>query len=120
MSLSITTESYGGGDFSWLGSSHGVANAQSGTLSAAAFPAGAFADGVVPSGQPVALVGGVFVPYNAAGADGSQNLRGFVIGNQSVANGDTTAGILEHGFVVLANLPATVDAAALPASIVGL
>lgn len=98
MNLSITRTTYGGGDYSWLGSRRGVSTARSVTLSDAAFT------GDVASGTPVAIVSGLAVPYNSAGSDGSQNLAGFVLGDHTVT-GDTTVPLLDTGRVIVANLP---------------
>jgi len=105
MNLSITRTTYGGGNFSWLGSRRGVSTARSVTLSDAAFT------GDVASGTPVAIVGGVAVPYNSAGSDGSQVLAGFILGDHAVT-GDTAAPLLDHGRVIKANLPVAFTAPA--------
>lgn len=106
MDLSISRKTYGGGDHSWLGSRHGVANARSVTLSGAAFA------GAVESGQPIAIVGGLGVAYNPAGTDGSQTLAGFVIGGFSVDGADTAVPVLDHGRIIVANLPVAFTAPA--------
>lgn len=97
MSLNITSKKYGGGDDSWLGSRHGVANAHTGTLSATGFAAAV--DGIVKSGTPVVKSGGKFVP---AGEDAP---TGFVLGDHSVKDGDEPAAIVWHGRIIVANLP---------------
>lgn len=106
MSLSITRTTHGGGNHSWLGSRHGVANARSVTLSGAAFA------GDVASGTPIAIVGGLGVAYNPAGTNGSQVLAGFVIGSVSVNGADTMAPLLDHGRVITAKLPVAFTAPA--------
>lgn len=99
MALGITSESISGGDLSWLGSRHGVAEARTGTLKASAFTA---EDGVVRSGTPVARgTDGLYVPYT--GAEGTV-VAGFVI-NDVVVDVDEVVAILDHGRIVTANLP---------------
>lgn len=100
MSLFGTVERFGGGDDSWLGSRHAVDNAESGTLSASAFDAND--NKIVLSGTPVRVDGGLLVAYT--GAEG-QELRGFVIGDHSVAEGDKPCAVLWHGRIITDNLP---------------
>lgn len=98
MALGVTSETVAGGNLSWLGSRHGVANARTVTLKASAFT-----DKFVPSGTPVGLDGeGFAVPYTG-GED--QVLVGFVINDQNVTDGDEPVAILDHGRVIVANLP---------------
>ena len=106
MNLSITRKSYGGGDNSWMGSRHGVANARTVTLDADAFTG--LTDGVVPSGTPINVAGDLAVPFtDTAGAE-----LAFVIGDQSVAEGDATVPALDHGRVIVDNVPGTFAAPA--------
>lgn len=100
MSLFGTVERFGGGDDSWLGSRHAVENAESGTLSADAFDA--YENKIVPSGTPVAVDGDLRVPYTG---EDDQELRGFVIGDHSVAGGDKSVAVLWHGRIITDNLP---------------
>jgi hypothetical protein len=101
MNLSITRKTHGGGDNSWLGSRHGVANARTVTLDADAFTG--LTDGIVPSGTPINVAGDLAVPFtDVAGAE-----LAFVIGTQSVADGDATVPALDHGRVIVANVPGT-------------
>lgn len=102
MSLNIVSKKYGGGDDSWLGSRHGVVNAESGTLDA-----GAFTGDEVLSGTPVVRSGAKFGP---AGLDAPE---GFVIGDHSVKDGDAIVPILWHGRIKTQNLP--VDTFTVPA-----
>lgn len=97
MDLSIKKRSAGGGeDLSWLGSRHGVANARPITLKAEAFT-----DKTVKSGQPLELDSeGFAVPYA-----GSNPLLGFSIDGADVENGDVTVALLDHGRVLVDNLP---------------
>lgn len=101
MNLSINRKTYGGGDNSWLGSRHGVANARTVTLDAAAFTG--LTDGLVPSGTPVNIAGDLAVPFtDTAGAE-----LAFVIGTQSVSDGNATVPALDHGRIIVANVPGT-------------
>lgn len=110
MNLSVTRESHGGGDYSWLGSRHGVANARTVTLDADAFTG--LTNGVVPSGTPVNVAGDLAVPFaDVAGAE-----LAFVLGDQSVAQGDATVPALDHGRVIVANVPGSFAAPATAAS----
>lgn len=102
MSLNIVSEKVGGGDDSWLGSRHGVVNAESGTLDA-----GEFSGDEVLSGTPVVKDGDKLAP---AGDDAPE---GFVIGDHSVKNGDAIVPVLWHGRIKTQNLP--VDTFTVPA-----
>ncbi len=97
MSLNIISKKLGGGDQSWLGSRHGVENAQTGTLSASAFVAAV--DGVVPSGTPVKEQAGKLVP---AGSDAP---LGFTLVNASVKHGDEPVAYVWHGRIKTQKLP---------------
>ncbi|WP_054953085.1 hypothetical protein [Flaviflexus massiliensis] len=95
MALGVTSETVAGGNLSWLGSRHGVANARTGTLKTSAFT-----DKHVPSGTPVSVdTDGLYVPYT----DGA--LTGFVINDSNVEGGDEPVAILDHGRIRVANLP---------------
>lgn len=96
MSL-ISSKTYGGGDDSWLGSRHGVAQARTGTLDASQFSSAV--DGVVKSGTPVIVSGDKLVPA------GSSAPVGFVIGDHSVKDGDAVVPVLWHGLIKTQNLP---------------
>ena len=103
----LRSESFGGGDQSWLGSAHGIANCRTETINVSAFTAGThYPDGYIPSGFPVAKVNGLLVPYNAAGADGSQNIAGHIFTDQAVVGtADIPAPLLDHGRVKTARVP---------------
>lgn len=94
MSLNIISKKVGGGDDSWLGSRHGVVNAESGTLDATAFTG----DDVL-SGTPVVKSGDKLAPAGAAAP------QGFVIGDHSVKDGDAIVPVLWHGRIKADNLP---------------
>lgn len=105
MALGPITTARSGGDDSWMGSRHAVAEAHPGTLKASAFTsATGVTDGIVPSGYPVAQVAGLLVPFNPA-TTGGNTLRGFSIGDRDTSNGDETTAVLDHGRIIVANLP---------------
>lgn len=114
--LSPSTESFGVGDQSWLGSRHGTETPKSVTFAPAAWSA-KVADGRVKSGEPFALVSGLAVPYDATDGSGSgpaATLAGFLFTDQSVTStrGNVTAPAIWHGRIILSKLPSTVTAAA--------
>ena len=94
MSLNIVSKKVGGGDDSWLGSRHGLDNAETGTLNASAFTGTE-----VLSGTPVVKSGGLLVPAGGAAP------QGFVIGDHSLAGGNTAVPVLWHGRIKADNLP---------------
>lgn len=106
-----TTESFGSGDMSWLGSDHAINNARTEQIDISAFTAGThYPDGYIPSGLPVAKVGGVLVPYDATEATvtGAGILAGFVLTDQKVVGtADFPAPLVDHGRVIAANVPIT-------------
>lgn len=110
----LSNETFGGGDTSWLGTTHGIANARTEILDISAFTAGThYPDGYIPSGTPVAKVGGVLVPYNASDEDGAEVLAGFVLFDQRVVGtADFGVPLLDHGRVIAANVPGTFTAPA--------
>lgn len=98
MDLSVERKFFTSPDLSWLGSRHGVANARPVTLKASAF-----ADKDVKSGQPLADSGdGFHVPFT--GGDG-EKFAGFCLDAVSVKNGDAAVALLDHGRVIVENLP---------------
>lgn len=107
----LTTETYGTGDQSWLGSDHGIFNARTELLDISAFTAGThYPNGYIPSGTPVALVADVLVPYVATEATvtGAGILAGFVFTDQAVVGtNDFAVPLLDHGRVRVSKLPIT-------------
>lgn len=105
----LKIETFGGGDQSWLGSAHGIANARTEVLDISTFTAGThYPNGFIPSGTPVAKVGGVLVPYDAdeEAAEGAGVLAGFVLTDQAVVGtADFGVPLLDHGRVIAAKLP---------------
>lgn len=106
-----TTESFGSGNMSWLGSAHAIENAQTAMLDISTFTAGThYPDGYIPSGTPVAKVGGVLVPYDATEGTVTNAgiLAGFVLTDQKVVGtADFGVPLFDHGRVKVANLPIT-------------
>jgi len=102
------TESFGAGDQRWLGSAHGIWNAQTVTLDISGFTEGThYPDGVILSGTPLArIASGLAVPYVSGGASGTGVLWGFLFTDQTV-NGtdDFAAPMLDHGRIKTEFLP---------------
>lgn len=105
----LRTETFGGGDQSWLGSSHGIGNCRTETIDISAFTASThYPNGYIPSGTPVAKVGGLLVPYDvtAGTTTGAGILAGHVFTDQSVVGAqDFAAPLLDHGRVKVASVP---------------
>lgn len=105
------------GDMSWLGSGHGLRNARTEILDISTFTAAThYPNGYIPSGMPVAKVGGVLVPYDATEGTttGAGILAGFILtdtrlgvvpGQTANPADDTNVPVLDHGRVKVANLP---------------
>lgn len=108
----LTTESFGSGDQSWLGSAHAINNARTEVLDVSAFTV---ADGYIPSGTPVAKVSDKLVPYDGTEATvtGAGILAGFVLFDQKVVGAeDFPVALLDHGRVKVDNVPGTFAAPA--------
>ncbi|MBG6083245.1 hypothetical protein [Zhihengliuella flava] len=105
----LTTETYGGGDYSWVGAAHALRNARTEMIDVSAFTESThYPDGYIPSGTPVAKVSGVLVPYDSAEATvtGAGILAGFVLTDTPVSGTtDVPAALYDHGRVVTANVP---------------
>jgi len=112
----LKTETFGGGDLSWLGTAHGIANARTEILDISAFTAGThYPNGYIPSGLPVAKVAGVLVPYDAleATVTNAGILAGFVLTDHKVdGTADFGVPLYDHGRVKAANLPISFTAPA--------
>ena len=112
------SENIGAGDQSWLGSSHGIGNCRTELLDISTFTAGThYPNGYIPSGTPVAKVGGVLVPYTSAEAttSGAGVLAGFLFTDQAVVGtSDFAVPVLDHGRVKSAKVPAGSDAFTVP------
>lgn len=110
----LKSETVGTGDQSWLGSSHGIRECRTEFLDISTFTAGThYPNGYIPSGLPVAKVGGVLVPYDATEGTTTNAgiLAGFVFTDQQVvpATGvgavDFAVPVLDHGRIRSAKVP---------------
>lgn len=101
----LRSESFGGGDQSWLGSAHGISDCRTETINVSAFTAAThYPDGYIPSGFPVAKVDDLLVPYDAA--TNAANFAGHVFTDQAVVgSGNLPAPLLDHGRVKTARVP---------------
>jgi hypothetical protein len=102
----IQSETIGTGDLSWLGSTHGISNARTETIDISAFTAAThYPGGYIPSGFPLAKVGGLMVPYDpTAGTTANAGmLAGHLLTDFKVVGGsggvDLAAPVLDHGRV---------------------
>jgi len=117
MNLSVTTETFGQDNQSWLGASHGTDLGRSITLDSSAFTAEThYPNGYLRSGTPLGKITatGLYGPYNNAASDGTEVLAGFLltpIVPGSPTTVDVGGALFEHGRVVEANLPIAVDSA---------
>jgi len=114
----LKSESFGAGDQSWLGSSHGIHECRTETLDFSAFDAtDNYPDGFIPSGTPCAKVGGLLVPYTSAEATttGAGVLAGHLFTDQRIeGTGDFAVPLLDHGRVKAAKVPMGTDAFTAP------
>jgi hypothetical protein len=105
----LSSETFGGGDQSWLGSSHGIRNARTETIDISAFTANThYPNGYIPSGTPVAIVSGLAVPYDVTvgTTTGAGILAGFILTDQKVVGTtDFGAPVLDHGRINTAKVP---------------
>lgn len=105
----ISSETIGAGDQSWLGSTHGIGNARTETIDISAFTANThYPNGYIPSGTPVALVGGLLVPYDVTVGvtTGAGILAGHLLTDQKVVGStDFAAPLLDHGRVNVSKVP---------------
>ena len=103
----LFTESLGGGDMSWLASTHGIENARTATLDVSTFTeATHYPDGYFPSGLPVNVADeGAVTPWTGV----TDEELGFVLRDVRVnvtdVTIDVTAAVLRHGLILSANLP---------------
>lgn len=103
----LSTETFGGGDQSWVGSPELLGFARTEILDISAFNANThYPDGYVKSGTAVAKVAGVLVPYASGAGDGTAVLAGFVQTDQKVVGSkDFSVPLYDKGRVKTANLP---------------
>ena len=114
----LKNETFGAGDQSWLGSAHGIHECRTETVNVSAFTAGTnYPNGYIPSGTPVAKVGGLLVPYDSTEATTTAAgvLAGFIFTDQPVVGtGNFAAPVLDHGRVKSAKVPAGANAFTAP------
>jgi hypothetical protein len=110
--LSVSTETYGSGNQTWLGSKHGVDECDSITLDLDEFTlATHYPDGYIPSGTVVATVtsGGLYAPYDDGDSPAGVGVaEGHLLTDVHVRTGGGTlllGALFTHGQVVEANLP---------------
>lgn len=104
----MKTESFQVADWTWLGSTHGIRNARTLPLDISAFTkATHYPDGYLKDGLPLAAgTDGRAVPYDAAGADSTGVLIGFLHTPQSTDGvEDLNVPVLDHGRIKTAKLP---------------
>lgn len=114
----MQSETFGPGDQSWLGSAHGIHECRTEILDISTFTEGThYPDGYIPSGTPVAKVGGKLVPYTSAEGTTTNAgvLAGFLFTDQPVVGtNDFGVPLLDHGRVKSANVPDGTDAFTAP------
>ena len=114
----LTSETFGSGDQSWLGSSHGIHECRTEVLDISAFTEeDHYPDGYIPSGTPLAKVGGLMVPYTSAEGTTTNAgvLAGFLFTDQPVVGTkDFGVPVLDHGRVKTAKVPDGTDAFTAP------
>ena len=106
----MSTQTFGGGNQSWLGAgAPHVDECRTEVLDISTFTAGThYPNGFIPSGLPVAKVGGVLVPYDATEGTVTNAgvLAGFVLTDQTVVGtADFGVPVYDHGRVVTSKLP---------------
>ena len=114
----LKNETVGTGDQSWLGSAHGIHECRTEQLDVSAFTAGThYPNGYIPSGTPVAKVGGLLVPYDSTEATTTNAgvLAGFLFTDQTVVGtSDFAVPVLDHGRVRSAKVPQGANAFTVP------
>lgn len=117
MDLSITTETFGQDDQSWLGDAHGTETARSITLDLTTFTAGThYPQGFLRSGIPLGKItaSNKYGLYSNAASDGRETLAGFLFTGLKVPANPATpiaGALLLHCFVLESKLPVAVDSA---------
>lgn len=117
MDLSIRNETFAADDQSWLGSEHGTNMCRPVTLDVSTFTAGThYPQGFLKSGLPLGKITatGKYGLYSNAASDGRETLVGFLFTPIKAPAVNTTpvfGALYEHGRVVEAKLPVTVDSA---------
>lgn len=114
----MSSETFGAGDQSWLGSSHGIWECRTEVLDISTFTDTThYPNGYIPSGTPVAKVGGKLVPYTSAEGTTTNAgvLAGFLFTDQPVVGtADFGVPLLDHGRVKTAKVPQGTDAFTAP------
>jgi hypothetical protein len=114
----LKSETFGAGDMTWLASEHSITECKTGTIDISGFTAGThYPNGYIPSGTPLALASGLYVPYTSAEgtATGPGVLAGHLLTDQPVVGtNDFAAPILDHGRVRTAKVPQGTDAFTAP------
>jgi len=114
----LKNETIGAGDQSWLGSAHGIRNCRTELLDISTFtPATHYPNGYIPSGTPVAKVGGVLVPYDSTEVTVTNAgvLAGHLFTDQAVVGTDDFAvPVLDLGRVRSAKVPQGSNAFTVP------
>ena len=112
MDLSVRTVSYGSGNHTWLGSSHGTNNAIGVTIDVEALTeTDHYPNGYLPAGTVLANItsSGLRAPYDPADTPaGIGTATGFLLEDVKIPTDGTTdvaAAELRHGRIVEANLP---------------
>jgi hypothetical protein len=122
MDLSLTTETFGQDDQSWLGSQHGTDAARTITLDVSKFTEGThYPDGYLTSGIVLGKVTatGEYGPYDGTAGDGRETAAGFLfqaVKTPAVNTTPVVAAILEHGKVIQSTLPFQAGAGSLDAA----
>lgn len=107
----LRQETFNAGDMSWLASTHNLRHARTAIVDISAFTkATHYPDGYIRSGFPVALVGGLLVPYDitVGTTTGAGVLEGHVFTDQPVVNDtvDFAVPLFDHGRVSVAKIAA--------------
>lgn len=114
----LKSETFGAGDQSWLDSSHALRNSRTEVLDISAFSSSTnYPNGYIPSGTPLAKVGGMVVPYTSAEGTttGAGVLHGHLLTDQPVVGTvDFAVPVQDHGRVKAAKVPAGTDAFTAP------
>lgn len=115
----LRTESIGGGDQSWLGSTHGIGNCRTGTLDVSTFTAGThYPNGFIPSGTALDCADEkALKPY----VDGVDAKLGYLFTDQPVvaSTDKLPAPVLRHGLINTTKLPIAFVAAPAQGSAAG-
>lgn len=109
MDLSLRREAFATSKHSWLGSEHGVGNAHPVTLDLSTFTKSThYPDGFLRAGTPL-KINGTSKKAEPALTDGTAEPAGYLLEAVQVpldgSDRDPVGAILEHGRIVVANLP---------------